>query len=245
MAGDGPRGVPNLIQANDWMVFDQYILIQQLLACILVGYLLGSVPFARLAARWKGVDIFATGSQKAGSANVFWNIGRRTGMLVFAGDVAKGSLAIIIARLLDVPDPLALLAGAAAVIGHWNSIFTGFRGGDGMATLIGAAITLVPSIAVLSVAVGLVMLVILRRHPFRSGWGLLVCSAMMLAISQYYQTDRDLVLGVVLLAILVLGHSLLARRRHPPETDQQGAELSLPVNPDSDPDSVGAAPGNR
>lgn len=226
-------------------MFDAYLLAQKVVACILVGYLLGSVPFARLAARWKGVDIFATGSQKAGSANVFWNISRKTGMLVFAGDVAKGSLAIIIARLLDVPDPLALLAGAAAVIGHWNSIFTGFRGGDGMATLMGAAITLVPSIAVLSIAAGLAMLVILRRHPFRSGWGLLVCSAVMLAVSQYYQTARDLVLGVVLLAFLVLGHSLFARRRHPSEADQAGAELSLPVNPDADPDSVGAAHGNR
>ena len=81
------------------MVFEGFILLQKLLASLLVGYLLGSVPFAHLAARFKGVDIFATGNRRAGTANVFWNVSRRTGVMVFAADVAKGSLAVLIGGL--------------------------------------------------------------------------------------------------------------------------------------------------
>ena len=96
---------------------DEFIIIQKLLAAILVGYLLGSVPFAHFAARGKGIDIFATGSRRAGTANVFWNIGRKTGLLVFAADVTKGALAVLIAGLLDIPGPMLILAGGAAVLG--------------------------------------------------------------------------------------------------------------------------------
>ncbi|MCH8172808.1 MAG: glycerol-3-phosphate acyltransferase, partial [Proteobacteria bacterium] len=51
------------------------------------------------------------------------------------GDVAKGSAAIVIAQLLDVPGLLVLLVGGAALFGHWKPLFAGFRGGDGMASL--------------------------------------------------------------------------------------------------------------
>ena len=53
-----------------------------------------------MAARFRGVDIFTTGNAMAGSANVFWHIGHRTGAVVFAGDVAKGSAAVLIAGML-------------------------------------------------------------------------------------------------------------------------------------------------
>jgi glycerol-3-phosphate acyltransferase PlsY len=71
-------------------------------------------------------------------------------------DVAKGSLAVIISELLDIQGPLVVLAGGAAVLGHWKSVFTGFRGGDGMATLMGVTLTLVPVLALLGIAVGFV-----------------------------------------------------------------------------------------
>ena len=122
------------------MLFDGQLLIEKLIASFLVGYLLGSVPFAQVAARLNGMDIFRTGSHKAGTANVFWNVGRRTGAAVLLGDVVKGVLAVAIARLLGLDGLLLLLPAGAAILGHWNSIFTRFRGGDGMATLLGASL---------------------------------------------------------------------------------------------------------
>ena len=130
------------------MLVDDWLLIQKLIAAIVVGYLLGSIPFAHIAARLKGVDIFATGNFQAGTANVFWNISRRTGLIVFMCDVAKGAVSVLIADLLGIPVALIVIAGAAAVLGHWKSLFTGFKGGDGMATLLGVTLTLTPTIAV-------------------------------------------------------------------------------------------------
>ena len=83
-----------------------------------------------MAARLKGIDIFTTGNFQAGTANVFWNISRRTGLIVFICDVAKGSVSVLIADLLGIPPYLLVIAGAAAVLGHWKSLFTGFKGGD-------------------------------------------------------------------------------------------------------------------
>ena len=159
------------------------------------------------------MDIFATGSTLAGAANVFWHIGHRSGALVLAGDVAKGSVAVVAAGLLDLSPSVLLLAGAAAVLGHWKSAFSGFRGGDGMATLIGVAITLEPVLSAIGIVVGLMAFLLLWRVPLRSASALFAGFAAMLVVSQYYQIDRELVVGIVALALMVLFHSLVAKWR--------------------------------
>jgi len=206
-------------------VFDEFLTIQKLLGALIGGYLLGSIPFALMAARFRGVDIFNTGSRTAGAANVFLHIGRRTGTLVFAGDVAKGSAAVLAAGLLDLPASAMLLAGGAAILGHWNSAFAGFRGGDGMATLMGAAIALEPPVSALGIIVGLAAVLVLWRAPLRSTWGVLAGFASMLAVSQYYQIDRELVMGLVALALLVLFHSLFGKWRRLRFADEGGNEI--------------------
>ena len=67
-------------------MFEDFLSVQKLLGLLVIGYLLGSIPFASLAARIRGVDIFTTGSAKAGAANVFWHIGHGTGALALAGE---------------------------------------------------------------------------------------------------------------------------------------------------------------
>lgn len=214
------------------MVIAEYTEYSKLLAALAVGYLLGSIPFAYLAARLRGVDIFSTGSRRAGTANVFWNVGRRTGTLVFVGDVAKGSAAVVVAELLDVPWAFTLLAGGAAVLGHWNSVFLGFRGGDGMATLLGVALALEPTLAALGVIGGMAVVLLLRRSPLRSFWGIVSCSTIMLSVSQYYQIDRELVMGLVSLAMLVLFHSVVFHRRVRSSNVEADAALDRQLDPD-------------
>ena len=194
-------------------MFEELLSIQKLLGLLVIGYLLGSIPFASLAARIRGVDIFTTGSANAGAANVFWHIGHGTGAMVLAGDVAKGSAAVIAAGFIDLSPSVLLLAGGAAILGHWKSAFTGFRGGDGMATLIGVAIALEPVLSILGFVVGLLATLLLWHAPLRSAWGLFAGFAVILAFSQYYQIDRELVMGIVALALLVLFHTVAAKRR--------------------------------
>ena len=186
---------------------------QNVILAVAAGYLLGAIPFAQIASRIRGVDVFSTGSNLAGTAIVFFNVGRRTGSLVFVGDVAKGAASVFTSWALGVPADLILVACGAAVIGHWKSVFTGFRGGDGMAPLMGISLALMPILSVLGVAAGLTTIVLMRHSTLRSTWGIAVCFIVMLAISQYHQIQRDLVTGLVILASLVLLRSMLTRRR--------------------------------
>jgi acyl phosphate:glycerol-3-phosphate acyltransferase len=215
----------------------EFLLAQQLLASILVGYLLGSVPFAHLAARAKGIDIFATGNRRAGTANIFWNVSRRIGILVFAADTAKGVLAVIIAALLGVQGPLLVLAGGASVLGHWKSVFTGFRGGDGMATLMGITLTLVPLLALAGIAVGFLAVVLSWAYRSRSSWGIAACFTTLLSLSLYTRTQVDLALSLTVLAGLVVFHNVLIRRRLAGELPPDDLEVDLQLGTDDAPET--------
>ena len=199
---------------------DELLLIQKLLVSIIIGYLLGSIPFAHLVARRRGIDIFATGSTRAGTANIFWNISRRNGVLVFAGDIVKGWLAIQVAVLLGVPENALILAGAAAVAGHWKSIFTRFRGGDGMVTMIGVTFAMTWELTLLGVAVGFAVVLATRHSPFRSSWAIAVGYTVLMAVSQtlpYFQEERWDIVQLSVLALLVIIHNVLIHRRHAPQ----------------------------
>ena len=198
-----------------------FLVIQRLLAAIVVGYLLGSIPLAHLVARRRGIDIFATGSTRAGTANVFWNISRRNGMLVFAGDAFKGFLAVKFASLLGVPDTALILAGGAAVAGHWKSIFTRFRGGDGMVTLLGVTVALIPVfwLSLLGIAIGISAVILTRRWAFRSSLGIACCFAVLQAISHTIPDpghQRIIVMELSVLALLVIFHNVFIHRLHAP-----------------------------
>ena len=231
------------------MPFD-FDLIERTLVAMLIGYLLGSIPFAPLAGRLKGVDVFTTGSRNAGTANVYWNIGRRIGVLVFVGDVAKGALAIIIAWwLLSLTGSVALLVGAAALLGHWKSLFAGFRGGDGMATMIGLFVTLVPPLGLLGLASGTAVVLIRRRSALRSAWGMAFGMLVMLSLSLYYQIDRPMVMGLAGMAMLVLSRSIIGHQRRGSLPTEDAITLDLDLDLDlelADESDLGpTAPENR
>ena len=198
-----------------------FLVIQRLLAAIVVGYLLGSIPLAHLVARRKGIDIFATGSTRAGTANVYWNISRRNGILVFAGDAFKGFLAVKFASLLGVPESALILAGGAAVAGHWKSIFTRFRGGDGMVTLLGVTVALIPFfwLSLLGIAVGIGAVLLTRRSSFRSSLGIASCFAVLIVVSHTLPDpgyQRIIVMELSVLALLVVFHNVFIHRLHAP-----------------------------
>ena len=196
---------------------EELLLVQKLLAAIVIGYLLGSIPLAHLVARRKGIDIFASGSTRAGTANVFWNISRRNGILVFAGDAAKGFLAVKFASLLGVPDSALILAGGAAVAGHWKSIFTRFRGGDGMVTLLGVTFAMTPVLTLLGVVVGVGAVLLTRKSPFRSSLGIVACFSVLFVVSQTFPqffSERLAVMELSVLGLLIVFHNVFIHRLH-------------------------------
>ena len=203
-------------------MLDSPLDILQLVASGVIGYLLGALPFALWVSRYvEGVDVFSTGSTLGGTANVFWNVGRRSGLLVFAGDVGKGSIAVVVAWALDVDVPLTLVAAAAAIVGHWASIFASLRGGDGMTPLIGVSLALVPVLTLLAAVVGVATVLLLRNRRLRSAWGICTGYLLMLGLGLAFNIEPtvsadaeiELVAGLTVMAGLVLLRSTIVRRR--------------------------------
>ena len=184
-----------------------------LLIAILLGYLLGSIPVAYQVSRRRGVDIFAHGTGLPGAANVYRAVGHKSGVLVFAGDLAKGALAIIVADRLGLEDIWLLLPGAAAIAGHWRSIFTRFRGGDGLVTLVGITAVAMPAFGPLAIVIGFIVGIWFRHGTYPTLYGGVICYSLLLGLSIFYQTDMLLGSGVVTLALMVLAHAVIGHRR--------------------------------
>jgi len=130
--------------------------------CLLLAlsYLIGSIPFSYLVARWFGVgDVRRVGSGNVGATNVMRSAGKTAGALAFLLDAAKGGAATYLVRRLDPGDVLIpSLAAIAAVLGHVFPVWLRFRGGKGVATGAGAFFPLAPLASGLSMVVFAAML---------------------------------------------------------------------------------------
>ena len=185
-----------------------------ILALTLIGYLLGSIPVAALMSRIRGVDIFSTGTRLAGAANVARNVGNWYGVAVFAGDTGKGILTIVVASTLGAEGSMVLIPAAAALAGHWRSVFTRFRGGDGLSTLIGITVTALPAYGIVVVVTGgIVALIAKRTGHSPTLWGGIAAYSFLLLRAPFSQNNVVIELGVVCLALMVLIHGLAGHRR--------------------------------
>ncbi|MFZ0492167.1 MAG: glycerol-3-phosphate 1-O-acyltransferase PlsY [Acidimicrobiia bacterium] len=125
------------------------------------AYLLGSVDFAVVIAKARGVDIYSEGSGNPGASNVFRSIGKRAGVAVLVLDLCKGLAATLVGVVVGGA-ALGAAAGFAAVAGHCYPVFHRFRGGKGAATLAGLLFGLYPLSAAVLLAV-FVLVVALTR----------------------------------------------------------------------------------
>lgn len=132
----------------------------QLVSVVIVGYLLGSIPFGLLVGkRFSRVDIRTQGSGKMGATNVLRTAGKKAAALALFLDATKGSLAVVAAGLIFGRNYLVIgdfglgllvaqcMAALAAMAGHNWSIFLKFKGGRGVATFFGGLIALSPVVA--------------------------------------------------------------------------------------------------
>jgi glycerol-3-phosphate acyltransferase PlsY len=129
---------------------------------LVAAYLLGSIPFALIAGRLNGVDLRTVGSGNLGATNVFRTLGRTWGIAVMILDIAKGAAAVLLAEALT-SNPWPLAAGALAILGHVFPVWTGFKGGKGVAVGAGALIGLVPAASGIILVVW-VLLVVTTRY---------------------------------------------------------------------------------
>jgi glycerol-3-phosphate acyltransferase PlsY len=166
----------------------------------LLGYLLGSIPFGVILTRLFGAgDLRQIGSGNIGATNVL-----RTGRKGLAAatlllDAAKGFAAVAIAEALVPGSGVGVIAGAAAFLGHLYPIWLRFRGGKGVATMLGIVLALHWPCAVVYALVWLGLLATLRISSVAG-----MAAAVSAPVSAAFFSDFDIVLLLLALALLVL-----------------------------------------
>ena len=131
---------------------------------VLLAYVAGSIPVSVLVARKTGgPDPRTIGSGRTGGTNALRALGRKWATVVVTGDLAKGALPVLLARIVTGGDPLAEVACAfAAVVGSSRSIFLGFGGGRGVGTGVGTMLVIQPVAVIISAPVFFLAILITR-----------------------------------------------------------------------------------
>ena len=176
---------------------------------LLIGYVLGSINFAVLVAKYKGLDLFSLGSGNPGATNVKRTMGAFWGNTVFLLDFSKGYLAVFLAQSILVLeglnyDLLGILGLLGAILGHSFSIFLKFRGGKGVATTMGGLLALMPWVLVLGLVAWLIVFFSTRVVAMAS-----IVFAISLPISFYFLhnlPDVRWIFCIVLAILIVVRH---------------------------------------
>ena len=179
---------------------------------IVLAYLLGSIPSAVwIGKKYYGIDIREHGSKNAGTTNMLRVLGRRAAAPVFALDFLKGFVAVTVIELMQYDDlighndiiNLKIGAVVAAVLGHIFPIFAGFRGGKGVATLVGAVTGIYPPAALLCFGVWIVVLMI-SHYVSLSSMIAGCCFPVFTLISPKVNGSKAFVVFSFIIAILLL-----------------------------------------
>ncbi|WBU60515.1 glycerol-3-phosphate 1-O-acyltransferase PlsY [Paracoccus albus] len=129
---------------------------------IVLGYLIGSIPFGILITRALGLgDLRAIGSGNIGATNVLRTGNKPAALATLLLDSGKGAIAVLLGRYFG-GEAAGILAGAAAFLGHCFPVWLGFRGGKGVATFLGTLIAMSWPVGLIACATWLAVAVISR-----------------------------------------------------------------------------------
>lgn len=139
---------------------------------MIFAYLLGSVPTALLfSQRFQNVDIRKVGDGNMGATNIAVALGTKYGFIVGFIDILKGTLPVLLAKLIGLPLGWQFVVGICAILGHDFPIFARFRGGQGTATSVGTMFVLFPVQTFIGFVVYLILLLFTRKSPVSAGIG--------------------------------------------------------------------------
>lgn len=180
---------------------------------LLIGaYLLGSIPTAVWwGKRYYGIDVREFGSGNAGATNTFRVLGKKAGIPVLIIDILKGSLSVLLAYLAPFEIGsnqyvnLQLGLGVASLVGHVFPIFAGFRGGKGVATILGVVICLTPITSLLVLLVFLTVL-LATRYVSLSSMTAGVSFPIFLNLVLKNENQTLMVFSVVVAVLLIITH---------------------------------------
>lgn len=172
-------------------------------AIFIIAYLLGSIPFAYLAGRYKGIDVRKHGSGNIGTTNAFRLLGAKLGIMVLLGDALKGALAAWFAYLL-FGSWGGIVGGLLAMAGHsWNPLF-GFKpSGKGVASGFGIILVLMPKITLIAATLFVLVVFFTRYVSMGSVIGAL---AVGICVFLFQEPLAYKFFGVIAATVVVLRH---------------------------------------
>lgn len=176
-----------------------------ILMIIAAAYLAGAFPTAFVLGKLRNIDITKEGSGNVGGTNTLRVMGWRAGLIVAVVDVLKAAVPAYLAiHVLGLPPHEIALVALAAIVGHNWSVFIGFKGGKGIACTIGAGAVLFPQALLISLALGVLMVVLTRYVSFGS---LVLAGALPLVVylgdvTGLQSYPREYLLFAVVLTVL-------------------------------------------
>jgi len=177
---------------------------------LVAAYLIGSIPSAVwIGRRFYGIDVREHGSGNAGFSNTVRVLGWKAGLPVFLIDIIKGYIAVSLVRLTQLFIPgtadfinFQLLLGACAVIGHIFPIYVGFKGGKGVATLLGIMLAIQPQ--PLLICIGIFAVVFFTTRYVSLASMIAGISFPILIIFVFKTTILSLIIFSMIVSILLL-----------------------------------------
>ena len=177
---------------------------------VLLAYLIGSVPSSVWIGRsFYGVDVREHGSGNAGFTNTVRVLGWKAGLPVFLIDVLKGYIAVSLVRIGGgfIPGSISfinfqLILGAAAVLGHIFPIYVGFKGGKGVATLLGLLLAIQPQVTL--ICIGIFVLIFLTTRYVSLSSMVAGLAFPLLNIFVFHTTAISLIIFSMIVSIMLL-----------------------------------------
>lgn len=196
---------------------------------VLISYLAGSISFAYLAGKARGVDLRKHGSGNLGASNAVRVLGMRIGVLVYIGDTLKGLLPVLVLpQYVNTPSPQlwAIAFGIAAVLGHVRPIYLlGKGGGKGVATAGGVFLGLAWLPTAIAAVVFVTMLSITRISSVSS-----LSAAVTLPIAMAFWAGPSsalFLMSVAMMALVMWTHRANIRRLRRGEEPKLGANREV------------------
>jgi glycerol-3-phosphate acyltransferase PlsY len=201
-------------------------MIAKLVVVVVVGYLIGSIPFGLIIGRLRGnIDVSKHGSGKIGATNVMRTVGTKAGAVTLILDLAKALAAVMLAKLIVGSDILVVggisvnwqvaqvMAGLAAIAGHNWPVFAKFRGGSGVAAFFGTMYALCPPVALFGSEIWAAVAMGSRYMSVGSILGVLATWCLMVPLTIHYDFPPVyLVYGLIAAGIVLYQHRGNIRR---------------------------------
>ena len=173
------------------------------------SYLLGSVPTAYLVVKFlRSEDIRELGSKNVGALNAYHQVGVLGSLLVLSVDALKGVLAVWIPQWLGAPQWTVFLTATLVVLGHNWPVLLGFRGGKGVATILGISLAILPILTLISLVPTLIATLLTRNVVTGVGIGLIVFNTLAVATTG----DTAQIALCLFLTVLASGTYVAANR---------------------------------